>query len=370
MMAIALWFVGLLALLVATLVASARARAEPADVVGRGVIGCAAIAYVGITIAAVWTWGGATAAAGRARQLHEGALVRLELTGVRVPLNGPVVIGRGRDAAIQVPGAADGPAEIARIEPASVAGGRGAAPRGVVVRGAVLAVVHGADAAAVAAARGCAASDAGYALLPGAEVAAIECAAGRPVRAYVVRMPSAGGLVVTPLAWRGRFVAEQITARAGDALRVGGGEAAIAGLTTWDVIAPYGAQAMLALPGDPSDCAAWLPDASGQARRTDGGCAIETGAFVVAATPLLPDAAAVVGRGLRAALAIAGPPLGLLVMLALAARRDRRNPSVARALRLCVLGASLTALVGWRLLWATMIRRRFTPPIRWRQGRV
>ncbi|HEU4730439.1 MAG TPA: hypothetical protein VFT22_21220, partial [Kofleriaceae bacterium] len=70
MMAVALWFVGLIGLLVATLFASARARAAPGDVVGRGVIASAALAYVGIVIGAVWTWGGTTAATGRAAQLR------------------------------------------------------------------------------------------------------------------------------------------------------------------------------------------------------------------------------------------------------------------------------------------------------------
>lgn len=355
-MTVVLWFLGFLGLVVATLVASARARAMPADVVGRGVIAIAAVAYVAIVIAAVWTWGGATAASGRAMQLHDGALVRLAVDGVRLPLAGAVAIGHARDAAIRLPG--DGPAgggEIARVQPA--AGG------GAVVRGAVLAVAHRDDAALVATARGCTAGDAAYALPVGAAVAAIECDGGKPVRAFVIRNAgrdgarAAGGdeLVITPLVWRGRFVAEQLTARAGDALRIGGGDDAIAGLTTWNVIAPHGAAAMLAIPGDPTDCAAWLPDAAGRARVTDAGCALEAGAFVVSAVTLVPDADRVIDRGLRAAFAIGGPPLILLVALGFAARRDRRTRSAARALRLCVLGASLTALCGWRLLWAYRI---------------
>src|SRR5262245_7125117 len=175
-MTVVLWFLGMLGLVIATLVASARARALPADVVGRGVIAGAAIAYVGIVVAAVWTWGGATAAAGRTTQLREGGLVHLAVDGVRLPLTGAVVIGHAHDATLRIPGPAPtSPGEVAQIEPAPNGG--------AVVHGAVLAVVHGADAAVVAMARGCAASDAAYNLPAGAAVAVIECDGARPARA-------------------------------------------------------------------------------------------------------------------------------------------------------------------------------------------
>jgi len=106
------WFLGFLALLVATLVASARGRATPADVVGRGIIALAGIAYVGIVVAAVWTWGGQVATTGRATQLRDGALVHLAVDGVRVPLTAMIAIGHGHDAALRIPG--DG-GELARI---------------------------------------------------------------------------------------------------------------------------------------------------------------------------------------------------------------------------------------------------------------
>src|SRR5689334_18002037 len=94
-----LWFLGLIGLLVATLFASARARAAPTDVVSRGIVGVAAVAYVGLVVAAVWTWGGATATSGRATQLRDGALVHLSVEGVRVPLAGAIAIGHAQDAA-------------------------------------------------------------------------------------------------------------------------------------------------------------------------------------------------------------------------------------------------------------------------------
>src|SRR5678815_4435020 len=142
-MVAALWFLGLLALLVATLFASARARAAPADVVDRGIIAIAGVAYVGLVVAAVWTWGGAAATAGRATQLRDGAQVRMSVDGVRIALAAP--IGHAHDAALRLPG--DG-GEIARVELA--ANGH------AVVRGGVIAVVHGDGAATMAALRGCA----------------------------------------------------------------------------------------------------------------------------------------------------------------------------------------------------------------------
>ncbi len=460
MIATTLWFLALLGLLVATLVASARARAAPADVVGRGVIGIAAIAYVAIVVSAVWAWGGATAKAGRVKQLSDGALVQLKVEGVRVrvPVTGAIAIGHRRDAGIRVPG--EGP-DVARIEQA--------ANGDAVVHGAVLAAVLGADGAASATARGCASNAAMYTLPVGAAVAVVECDAGRPVRAFVVRDVRRGEVMITALGWRGRFVVDPLTVHAGDALRIGGADDAIAGLTTWDVAAPRGVAAMLAVPADPTDCGTWVapgtvspaanamvPGAAGPARtgsaaagaqragppdtsapsegpRTAtagvpsagvpsagsavasyaslagsaagsgsvpsrspsattlstsgaspttgaqagggatasdtrrstaqsssargiaGGCALEVGPFAVTAIPLLPDAAQVIRRSLRVALVIGGPALILLLALGVAPRRDRRIRGLGRALRMCVLGASLTALCCWRLLWAYRI---------------
>src|SRR5262249_42562813 len=156
------------------------------DIVGRRIIAIAAVAYVGILVAAVWTWGGATAAAGRATQLRNGALVRPAVDGVRLPLQGTVVIGPAADAAIRIPGGAGGTSgadgaatnEVARIEAA--AGG------GATVRGKLLAATHGGDAALVATLRGCAPGDASYGLPVGAAIAAIECEGERPVRGFVI----------------------------------------------------------------------------------------------------------------------------------------------------------------------------------------
>jgi len=128
---------------------------------------------------------------------------------------------------------------------------------------------------------------------------------------------------------------EQLTARAGDALRIGGADDVIPGLTTWGVLAPEGAAAMLAIPADPTDCAAWLPDAgpvtgvpspangagappkppgapvvTPRVRATDGGCVLDTGAFVIAGVPLVPDADRVIDRSLRAGVCDRRSPAG------------------------------------------------------------
>ena len=355
-MALVLWFAGLIGLLIAAGVASGRGRAAPNDVFGRSVIVAAAVAYVAVVVAAVWVWGGETAASGRAARLRDGASVSVTLRGVRVPLERSIAIGHGEAADVRVAGA--GSAKLVQIEVAATAAG----PRRAVARPggpevAVAPVGIGADPAAVAAglAMGCKGEPAAYTLPQGAAVVAVECERGKPQRALVVRRHATREqLEVTPLAWRGRFVPERLVVRAGDALRVGGGDEPIPGVNTWDVVAPRGSAGMLAVPADPTDCAAWSLE-EGAARAAGGGCEIDAGAFVVAALPLVPDAEHVVDRAARAAVVIGVPPLVLLVGLATARRRGRRAHVLARTLRLCVLGAGLTALACWRLLWAHRI---------------
>ncbi|MGN6109290.1 MAG: hypothetical protein ACTHU0_29555 [Kofleriaceae bacterium] len=350
-MALALWFLGLVAFVVAAAVASGRGRATPNDVVGRRVVASAALAYVALVVSAVWMWSGAPATHGRADQLRGGASVSLTLLGVRMPLAGPISIGHGPDVDVRMPGGEQGVLARIELEPAEP-------PRAVVrtaSRDVVVApVALGADPAAVATTRGCAPDPAAFTLPAGATVVVIECAEGRPVRALAaIRDPSAARLRFAPLAWRGRFVPERLTVRAGDAMRVGG-EDALPGVNTWDAIALRGSTAMLAVPENPTDCAAWSPELGG-ARETRDGCEVDTGAFAVAALPLVPDAASVIDRAARAAFAIAASPLALLLSLAFARRRGRRVHALARTLRLCVLGVGLTALMCWRLLWAYRI---------------
>ena len=355
-MSLVLWFAGLIGLMIAAGVASGRGRATPNDVSDRGIIVAAAVAYAAIIAAAVWLWSGEPAARGRAARLSDGASVSLSLRSVRVSLDRSISIGRGAAADVRVAG--EGAATLVQIDVAAAAPGpRRALVRAVAPEVVVAPVGLGADPAAVAAglAASCKPAPAGYTLPQGAAVVAVECERGKPRRALVVRRGAASEqLEVTPLSWRGRFVAERLVVRAGDALRVGGGDAPIPGVNTWDVVAPRGAAGMLAVPADPTDCAAWSLEA-GAARAVDGGCEIDAGAFAVTAVPLVPEAELVTDRAARAALAIGAPPLALLIVLAAARRRDRRAGVLARALRLCVLGAGLTALACWRLLWAYRI---------------
>src|SRR5262245_60079356 len=118
-MALVLWFAGLIGLVIAAGVASGRGRATPNDVFGRSVIATAAIAYVAVVVAAVWMWGGETAAKGRAARLGDGASVNLTLRGVRVPLERTIAIGRGEGVDVRVAGA--GAAKLVQIEVTAVA---------------------------------------------------------------------------------------------------------------------------------------------------------------------------------------------------------------------------------------------------------
>lgn len=360
-MATVLWFLGLVAFVVGAALASGRGRATPNDVVGRAVILAAAAAYAALVVAAVWLWSGAPAATGRAERLREGAAVDLALRGVRMPLDRELSIGHGAEVAVRIPGAGD--VVLARVgieagRPARV-GVRVGDPQ----RGAIAAVPVGADPIATAtavAARACSADPGAATATPlelaaGASIVVLACSDDAPSRALVVRRdPLRAELRLSPLAWRGRFVAEHLVVRAGDVLRVGGDDA-IPGVTTWDAIAVRGATAMLVVPGDPTACAAWAPEAGGEVRATRDGCEVDTGVFVVGAMPLVPDAARVIERAARAAIAIGVPPLAALLALALARRRGRRVHALGRALRLGVLGVGLVAVAGWRLLWAYRI---------------
>jgi len=351
-MALILWFAGLVALVVAAAVVSGRARATPMDVVGRGVVATSAIAYAALIVAAVWTWGGTMAAEGRATRLRDGAQVSLSIRDVRVPLAGPVAIGHGPKVTVALPGA--GPDVLARVEPATEDPGAPVTLHPVHAGTLVRALRPGDDAARVASHHRCAPQPAPVSLSRGTAALVITCEGDAPRRALVVRRAGSGAeLAVTPLVWRGRFVPERLVARAGDALRIGGGDP-IPGLTTWEVVGRRASSMMLAVPLDPTDCAAWSPE-PGAAQAVADGCALDAGGFVLDALPLLPDAARVQDRGVRAAFAIGLPPLVLLVGLAIARRRGRRMSSLARALRLGVLGAGLVALTSWRLVWAYRI---------------
>lgn len=143
--------------------------------------------------------------------------------------------------------------------------------------------------------------------------------------------------------------ARWFVARAGDAIRIGGGDP-LPGVTTWDVLGGPGPSTMLAVPLDPTLCEAW-----GTARATASGCLVDEGAFTLEVVPIVPDDALVVERGARAAIVIGAPVLLALFVLAFAPRRHRRVRTLSKLLRLAAIGTGLVALVEWRLLWAYRI---------------
>jgi hypothetical protein len=324
-MTAALWFAGLLGLIVAAAISSSRGRASPNEVARRSAIAVAAAAYAGLIVAAVWTWGGSIAIRARGDRLAEGAAVQVTVRGVRVPFAHPLVIGHGPAADVRVPG--DGADTIARGDAGAVRGTS------------ILPVPAGGDPAFLVATLGCAPGHDSAPLAVGATVIAVECAGLKPVRGLAIQRAATGELAIA------QVQPERMTLHAGDVLRLGTGDA-VPGVTTWDVTAPRGATALLAIPADPTTCA-------GRASRQ--GCLVDVGAFALSALPIVPDADAVMDRAARSAFAIGVPPLLLLLVLAASPRRGRRSRVLGRALRLGVLGVSLVALVCWRLLWAYRI---------------
>ncbi|HEV7557829.1 MAG TPA: hypothetical protein VGO00_20325, partial [Kofleriaceae bacterium] len=113
-MSIAFWLCGFVGLVIAAVVASARARAMPGDVVARGAAFAAAVTCAGLAAGAIWLWGGAMATNGRADRLREGALVRLSVREIAVPIDKTITVGHADASTVQLPGT--GPAEIVRVE--------------------------------------------------------------------------------------------------------------------------------------------------------------------------------------------------------------------------------------------------------------
>ncbi|MEO8701762.1 MAG: hypothetical protein ABI867_17075 [Kofleriaceae bacterium] len=348
MLALVLWFIGLVGLIVAAAVASGRGRASPNEVASRGVIATAAIAYAAVVASAMWLWGGATARDGRLDRLREGVSVSVEIESVRVPFERSLSIGHRADAGVRIPGA--GADELARVE----LDGQGTATVRASAGAVVVGLAAGERVATVARSARCGATSADYVLPAGAAVVIVECRGDKPVRGLVVRRDRGAVLLVTPLALlHGRLAEEQRVLRAGDALRLGGAGDALPGLVTWDVASPNGAAAMLAIPADPTECAAWSTDGTG--RVVGAGCSVTAGAFSLVAKPFVPDDDGVLARGIAVAMLVGIPPLLLLVVLMGSPRRARQARALGRALRLAVLGGGMTALACWRLLWAHRI---------------
>jgi hypothetical protein len=174
----------------------------------------------------------------------------------------------------------------------------------------------------------------------------------RAARATIGVRNAGGGRV--EIATAGQAGPTSVTVTAGDVLRIGPIDDVVPGLTTWEVPAPPGRGAVIAVPEDPTDCEAWkLGEAIG--RETRGGCVIGDGVFAIEARPIAPDAGGVMARNATAIGVIALPALLLLVGLCFVAPSRRRSLEVARALRIATVAVGLSALVAWRLTWAHRI---------------
>nr|HEX4317028.1 hypothetical protein [Kofleriaceae bacterium] len=320
------WFAAWLALVVAAIVlaarATARARAKPDDVVARGPFVAVAALAAAIVALAPWVWGGAAASESRDDRLRAGARVELALRGATVTIpeaahaHGKpdaelgLVIGHGPLADVRVPGTGD--AVVAHVV-------RDA--RGLVVRDA------------------CAPAGAAVLLPVGATLHAGACTA----TPLALRAVAPDRITVVPAG-----AAPRALASAGDALRIGRADDPVPALATWAVPAP--SVEVIAVPADPTDCAAWP-----HARAVPGGCEVDAGALSFTAIPLVPDADAVLARATRAALAAGLPIVLACVVLACLARSRRRAPDLARVLRVAAIGGALAALACWRLVWAYRI---------------
>ena len=142
---------------------------------------------------------------------------------------------------------------------------------------------------------------------------------------------------------------ERTTVRAGDVIRIGRDDAPIPGLATWEL--PATSSEIVAVPADPTDCTAW----PGHTRATDRGCAITIGAFELSAIPLVADPDAVLGRNVRAAIAIGVPLVVVCLVFACLPRSRRRTGALSHVLRIAVVAGGFAALACWRITWAYRI---------------
>ena len=309
-MDVALWFGALCGLVVVTALATARARATPDAVIGRSAFLAVACAHAIVIAGAIWVWGGSDARVGRDAQLRRGPRVTLELRAVTVAVDRAITIGHDANSDVRVPG--HGSAKVAEVT-------RDA-------RGLVVAVEC---------------PPATFVLPPGATLAVTDCT----TPAFTVRADRAR-IAIAPAGKPART-----TLRAGDVVRIGRDDEPVPGLATWEL--PAAGAEIVAVPTEPTDCAAWPGNRTRSARA--GVCELSLGAFELAAIPIVADPDAVIGRNTRVALAIGGPLVLACLIFCFSARSRRRAPALAHVLRLAVVAAGMMALVCWRLLWAYRI---------------
>src|SRR6185312_803991 len=113
LMDVALWFAALCGLVVVATVATARARANPDAVIGRGAFVAAGFCHAVSIGGAIWVWGGTDASVGREAQLRHGARVTLELRAVTLAVDRAIALAPAATADARLPGA--GAAQVAAL---------------------------------------------------------------------------------------------------------------------------------------------------------------------------------------------------------------------------------------------------------------
>lgn len=403
------WFLGFAALVILAVTATVHARARGQHLERRSGILVAAALTAGLGFAGAWAWSAGPAVEGAERRAREGIAVELAVEQLTAPLppSSALLVGfteesnrgdaapnaahatsaptKGKRARRLLPGR--GPAEVVQVEQT----GDGARWRFTAMPGVALAVLPATSSSSPASSRSTGAASAlrlpplaqrralaaacdartnaspvelavGAKSPPGFRLAAVICEAGTEWRAVLfgatpARAGAAAELSMVPLAGP-RWLSPRLTAVAGSLLHLDGGAAQLPGLRSWNV-GGAGAGWVLAIPEDPRGCERWLdgiPASSGERiAAPPGSCRLAHAGTVVRATPLVPDVAGVRTRALAAAALIAGPAALLLLGLALARGSRRRTQLVAPAVTLAVLGVALSAVLGWRLLWAHRI---------------
>jgi hypothetical protein len=385
-----LWFLGFAALVIFAVTATIRARGRGQHLERRAGLLVATALTAGLGVIGAWAWSAAPADEGAARRSREGIAVELAIEQLTAPLpaRGGLVVGftdesnAGEPAAPAKPAPSArhllpgrGPAEVVQVERLD----DGARWRFTAMPGVALTMLpspSGASGLPALAQRRQLASACGAArpavpstridlhlvakAAPGFRLAAVICEAGTEWRAVLlgIALARAGApaeLAMLPLAGP-RWLSPRLTTVAGSLLHLDGGAAQLPGVRSWSV-GGRGKGWVLAVPEDPRVCRRWLDGGAGSsdAHPAPGSCRLGHGGTIVRATPLVPDAGGVRDRALAAAAMIAGPPALLLLLLALARGSRRRTQLVAPVLALAVLGVGLSALLGWRLLWAHRI---------------
>ena len=408
------WLAGFAGVLIALVRATAAARVRPRDPVGRVRVLAAALAIAALGAGAFWAWSGGPARAGRDRieagggELEAPARARLFLRAVQLLVpraEGAVAtVGYAPGAAMRLPrrynldesqrgwdllavGASGARglrvAVHARPEPTSTRVVLVARPGPEATSPAALA--RQADRLVTRGGRcrggGPDATTAQLADSATGAVIAVLCRDGAAVAALAFdrdldrkdpRPTDPIALRVTPLTWSRRgFDSDHEQLAAGTLLQIGALTDAVPGITLWEVPAPRGRAELFFPPGDVlARCDEWvkrrgpilpaaletprLPfDRTPALEATGSTCVLPFAPpYALEVRRLVPDVAGIDARAAWAAALLIAPALLGLLLLAGGGAAGLTRARFARALTLAWLGALVTALGLWRLLWA------------------